>query len=133
MMAATGVGAQTIADNYNTNPWGTTSTNPIVGTTTYNNELDAILDSNSSYPYNISTWTDSTSANNGLNVNIYQKGNTTAIQSMMGYLTDAYNDLEQLKSNPPVGMTTTDLSNMQNTIKKWAWYGLDDNKLGLPT
>jgi len=128
MMAATGVGAQTIADAYDISPWETSSTNPIVGTTTYNDELDAILDSSSTYPYNISTWTDSTPANNGLNV--YVKGNKA---SMMSYLTEAYNDLEQLKSDPPEGMTVSKLSDMQNTILQWADYGLDYEYLGTPS
>lgn len=131
MMAATGVGAQTIADAYDISPWETSSTNPIVGTTTYNDELDAILDSSSTHPYNISTWTDSTPANNGLNV--YVKGNATAKASMMSYLTEAYNDLEQLKSDPPEGMTVSDLSDMQNTILQWADYGLDYEYLGTPS
>ena len=131
MMAATGVGAQTIADAYDISPWETSSTNPIVGTTTYNDELDAILDSSSTYPYNISTWTDSNPANNGLNV--YVKGNATAKASMISYLTEAYNDLEQLKSDPPEGMTVSDLSDMQNTILQWANYGLGDNSLGTPS
>ena len=136
MMAATGVGAQTIADAYNDSPWGTSSTNPIVGSTTYNDELDAILDSSSTHPFNISTWTIDDANNpstNGLYEFIVNKNNTTAQNSMISYLTEAYNDLEQLKSDPPEGMTVSDLSDMQNTILQWANYGLGDNSLGTPS
>ena len=131
MMAATGVGAQTIADAYNVSPWETSSTNPIVGSVTYNMELDAIVNDDSSYTYSISSWSDSTTTNNGLYQ--YVKNNSTAKASMMSYLTNAYNDLEQLKTDPPEGMTSDDISDMQNTILKWAVYGLDDNTLGTPT
>jgi len=38
-----------------------------------------------------------------------------------------------LKSSPPLGMSESDLTDMQNGIVEWAYYGLDDNYLGMPT
>ena len=149
MMAATGVGAQAIADNYNKGNtsfpdiiWQVTTTNPVAtisgyGSVTYNMELDAIITGDRLstddlyHPYNISTWSDSTAANNGLNK--YVKDDATAKASMMGYLTEAYNALEQLKTDPPEGMTESSLSDMQNTILQWASYGLADSSLGTPS
>jgi len=148
MMAATGIGAQAIANSYNNGNnnfadiWQVTETIPVAtvsgyGTVTYNMELDAIITGDRLstedlyHRYNISTWTDQTASNNGLNQIV--KGDATAKASMMSYLTEAYNSLELLKSDPPVGMTETSITDMQNNILKWTYYGLADISLGMPT
>ena len=122
MMAATGVGAQKIAITYETAPW-------IIPTeVTLNEELEAIVDDTSTHPYNIGTWDDD-NAGNGLREHVNTQTEET---EMMGYLTNAFNALEDLKSNPPLGMSEQDISDMQTGIKKWASYGLFDNSLGIP-
>lgn len=150
MIAATGVGAQKIADTYNDGNisygtlWSVNLTDPIetidisgVPTPiTFNTELDAIIASDRLntdtyyHPYNLSTWGDTDPALNGLKK--YVDGSLEEAD-MMGYLTNAFNSLEQLKANPPMGMSVSDLADMQNGILQWAYYGLDDSSLGIPT
>jgi tetratricopeptide (TPR) repeat protein len=126
MMAATGIGAQTIAYY-----WDEGGTYP--GVTS--EELDQICDEFSTYTYNIVTWEDSNSSNNGLRQHVDGKviGGDDKDRAMMNYLNDAYNAVQHLKSNPPVGMTDEDLLNMQNGIKEWTYYGLNDASLGIPS
>ncbi len=123
MMAATGIGAQKIVLGYNTSPWDGV-------TKTINEEYDAVIDSTSTHPFNISTWGDSTSANNGLYQ--YVKPDNTATSQMMEYLTSAYEACEELKNNPPEGMTVDSINDMENGIKEWAYYGLGRNDFGIP-
>ncbi len=123
MMAATGVGSQKIAVSYNTAPWDGV-------TKTINEELDAIADETSGYMYHIGTWSDSTPANNGLNVHV--EPDATAKASMMSYLTNAFDALDRLESDPPTGMTASDIADMKTGILEWAVYGLDDTSLGTP-
>jgi len=129
MAAATGVGAKKIGDLYNEEIWKVTSTNPVSGDITFNMELEAITTGDPAHKYNISTW-DKDSADNGLSVYVKDKSEEA---TMMVYLTNAYNNLEQLKQSPPLGMSETDLTEMQNGILKWAYYGLDNDFLGMPT
>ena len=121
MMAATGVGSQTIAFY-----WDEGGTYP--GVT--NPELDAITDETSGYTYHIGTWSDSTPAVNGLRVHV--EPDATAKASMMGYLTNAFEALDGLETNPPTGMTTSDITDMKTGVQEWSWYGLNDNSLGTP-
>jgi len=146
MMAATGVGAQKIADSYNggnssyADIWSVDSTNPLkvttYGTVTLNMELDAIVASDRLttddlyHPYNTNSWENPTAADNGLN--LYVKSDAVAKASMMGYLSSAYDALDQLKTNPPAGLSATDIDGMQTGIINWAYYGLDDSSLGTP-
>jgi hypothetical protein len=118
MMAATGVGSQTIAL-----VWDEGVTYP--GVT--NAELDAITDETSGYTYHIGTWSDD-DAGNGLRAHV--NGDATADPSMMGYLTNAFEALEALESNPPSSMTQSDIDGMKTGIQDWANYGLLDNSLG---
>jgi len=119
MMAATGVGSQKISVSYNTPPWDGV-------TKTINEELDAIADETSGYTYHIGTWSDSTPANNGLNVHV--EPDATAKASMMSYLTNAF---DRLESDPPTGMTTSDIADMKTGIVEWAFHGLADSSLGM--
>ena len=123
MMAATGVGAQKIVIGYNVSPWDGV-------TKTLNEEYDAVVDSSSTHPYNISTWSDSNSANNGLYQ--YVKPDATASSEMMNYLENAFEACEALKNNPPQGMTVDSINDMENGIKEWAYYGLGNDDLGIP-
>ncbi len=117
MMAATGVGGQKIASDYNSSPWGP-------GDVTNDEELDAIVDEISSHPYNIATWNDG--AGNGLSS--YVDG--TAEESlMMGYLTNAFDALKELKATPPVGMEEQDIIDMQSGINDWVTLGLGNAAL----
>ena len=117
MMAATGVGSVKIAADYNTLPW-------LPPGVTLNEEIDAILDDTSAHPFNIGSWDDTTPANNGLSECVDTQPEDT---EMMGYLTNAYNALESLKTNPPEGMTEQDIADMQTGIEEWASYGLGDS------
>jgi hypothetical protein len=117
MMAATGVGAQKIASDYNSSPWGP-------GDVTTDEELDAIVDETSSHPYNIGTW--SAGAGNGLSS--YVDG-TAEEALMMSYLTEAFNALEELKATPPVGMEEQDIIDMQSGINDWVTLGLGNAAL----
>jgi hypothetical protein len=121
MMAATGVGSQAIALL-----WDEGGTYP--GVT--NAELEAITDETSGYTYHIGTWSDSTPAVNGLRVHV--EPDATAKASMMGYLTNAYDALEELKLDPPTGMEQSDIINMQTGIQEWSYFGLNDSSLGTP-
>jgi hypothetical protein len=121
MMAATGVGSQAIALL-----WDEGGTYP--GVT--NAELEAITDETSGYTYHIGTWSDSTPAVNGLRVHV--EPDATAKASMMGYLTNAYDALEELKLDPPTGMEQSDIINMQTGIQEWSYFGLNDSSLGIP-
>jgi hypothetical protein len=117
MMAATGIGARKIAADYNSSPWGP-------GDVTADEELDAIVDEISSHPYNIATWDDG--AANGLSS--YVDG-TAEETLMMGYLTDAFDALKELKATPPVGMEEQDIIDMQSGINDWVTLGLGNAAL----
>jgi hypothetical protein len=121
MMAATGIGSQTIAFY-----WDEGGTYP--GVT--NPELDEITDETSGYTYHIGTWSDSTPANNGLYQFVRTDG--TAKPSMMNYLTNAFEALDALELHPPTAMTASDIADMKTGILEWAVYGLDDASLGTP-
>ena len=124
MMAATGVGSQKIALEYNALGWDGI-------TKTINEELDEITDETSvDYPYHMGTWSDPPPADNGLYQYVRLDG--TAKPAMMGYLTNAFEALNGLETDPPSGMTTTDIADMKTNILKWAVYGLDDTSLGSP-
>lgn len=127
MMAATGVGATRVATDYNTPPWD-------LGSITLNDEIDAIIDELSSHPYNIGTWEigpyPPAPGDNGLRDIVFIQPEET--KKMMGYLTNASDALDQLKTNPPEGMSEQDVTDMQTEIKEWAWFGLDDSSLGTP-
>jgi len=56
----------------------------------------------------------------------------TEESEMIEYLEAAYNNLEQLKSNPPLELSASDITNMETQIKNWAYYGLGDNRFGTP-
>jgi len=115
MMAATGVGSQTIALY-----WDEGGTYP--GVT--NPELDAITDETSGYTYHIGTW--GSGATNGLASYV----NTTPEETtMMGYLTNAYDALKQLKANPPQAMSESDIQDMQDSINSWVTNGLGEAAL----
>ena len=116
MMAATGVGATKIATDYNDSPWD-------LGNITLNDEIDAIIDTRT-HPYDIDTWEDSDPANNGLRK--YVDGSHPEETKMMGYLTNASNALDKLKTNPPEGMSEQDVTDMQARITDWEDYGLKD-------
>jgi len=118
--------------------WSVTSSSPVSSTTTingssvtFNMELEAItagdrLDTDELFhKYNISTWElDPNENENGLRK--YVSEATEEKSTMMVYLTNAYNNLEQLKSSPPLGMSESDLTDMQNSIVIWADYGLEE-------
>ena len=141
MMSATGVAAMKIGNEYNEGIWAVNSQNPISNltvngeTVTFNTELEAIVAGDRQetdalyHPYNISTWEDPNSANNGLKQ--YVDGETEESE-MIEYLEAAYNNLEQLKSNPPLELSASDITNMETQIKNWAYYGLGDNRFGTP-
>ena len=117
MMAATGVGAQKIASDYNSSPWGP-------GDVTTDEELDAIVDETSSHPFNIATW------NNGSGNGLSSYVDGTAEETlMMGYLTDAFNALEELKATPPIGMEEQDIIDMESGINEWVTLGLGNAAL----
>lgn len=120
MMAATGVGAQTIAYY-----WDEGGSYP--GVT--NTELDLIVDELSGYTYHVGTWDDPTPANNGLNQHVDTQPEDA---EMMTYLINAYNALDSLKTDPLEGMTVQDVTDMQTGIVEWAYYGLSDSSLGTP-
>jgi len=118
MMAATGVGAQTIAIGYVTPPWDGV-------TKTLNEELDAICDSDSTYTYNVGTW-GSSSAPNGLSSFVDEEASET---QMMVYLTNAFNALTQLEESNQEVISSDDIINMKDGINEWVIYGLGETLL----
>lgn len=116
MMAATGVGSQTIAFN-----WDEGGTYPLVT----NPELDAIADETSGYTYHIGTW--DSAGTNGLRQHVFPDATATA--AMMVYLTNAYDALKQLKTNPPQAMSDSDIQDMQDSINSWVTNGLGEAAL----
>ena len=117
MMAATGVASQRIALDCNVAGWGPLDV-------TLNEELDAIADEASSHPANIGTW--DTAGTGGLASYV----NTTPEETtMMGYLTNAYDALKQLKANPPQAMSESDIQDMQDSINSWVTNGLGEAAL----
>jgi hypothetical protein len=124
MMAATGVGSTKIATDYISPPWR-------VPTDVYLNvAIDAIINDDPTHDGRIETWDDPDSPGpNGLFV--YVKGKTEATE-MMIYLTYASKALDDLKTNPPEGMSEQDVTDMQTRTKKWAKYGLNNDSLGTP-
>lgn len=129
MMAATGVGANAIALAYEDTPWSI-----IGGEVTLNEELDAIVDEESSHPRRIAEWGEvpgtptppPAGIDNGLALHV---NGTTAETKMMGYLTNAFNALEELKANPPSGMSASDITDMQDGINNWVTNGLSEAPL----
>ena len=115
LMAATGIAAGVIALGYNTSPWDTATTDE---------EYGAISDEMSTYPYNISTW-DNTSGN-GLAVYV---DTTPQEAEMLVYLTAAFEALKLLQVNPPAGMTAGDVTDMQNNVNEWVTNGLGEAPL----
>lgn len=120
MAAATGVGARAIAMGYNESPWGPTEITP-------DEEMDEIVRSDGTHPYGINTWKDPVAADNGLRQ--YVAVDEAAKNAMLGYLTNAYNAAEQLKSSPPTGMTQQDFIDMQTGINDWVTNGLGEPAL----
>jgi hypothetical protein len=118
--AATGVGAQSIAMQYNDPPWGPEEITP-------NDEMDEIVRTDGTHPYGINTWKDPVPGNNGLRV--YVDG-TDEETTMLGYLTNAYNAAQQLKASPPAGMSSEDINDMQTSINEWVTIGLNETPLG---
>ena len=127
MMTATGIGSQKIAADY-TGGGGWT-----VPPKTLNESMDAIVNDDLTHEGRMETWevgpNPPAPGANGLRDYVF--GNSEATQ-MMSYLTNAYNALEELKNNPPTGMSQQDILNMQTGIKEWAVYGLNDSSLGTP-
>jgi hypothetical protein len=117
MMAATGVASQRIALDCNAAGWGPLDV-------TLNVELDAIADETSLHPANIGTW--DTAVTGGLAVFVAGKAEETV---MMGYLTNAYDALKQLKANPPQAMSESDIQDMQDGINSWVTNGLGEAAL----
>jgi hypothetical protein len=122
MMAATGIGSQKIAADYSTAPWR------VPTDVTMNAALDAIVNDDPTHDGRMETW-EVPPGVNGLRDYVF--GNTEATL-MMSYLTNAFNALEEMKDNPPTGMSQQDILDIQTGIKEWAVYGLDDLSLGTP-
>ncbi len=116
MMAATGVGSTAIAAGYNGAGWGPADV-------TVNEEYEAINDSASTHPFNISTWEDTTPANNGLRQ--YVDG-TDRETSMLGYLGNAFDALTALEADPPLDM---DITGLKENINVWVTNGLNESPL----
>jgi hypothetical protein len=119
MMAATGIAAGRIAQDYDAPPpWDTA---------TLDEEYGAIADENSTYTYNISTWDNA--SGNGLTA--YVDGSPEEA-AMMSYLSAAFDALELLQPQPPAGMTGGDVLDMQNNIDEWVTVGLLEDSLFSP-
>ncbi|UCB45123.1 MAG: hypothetical protein JSV25_13035 [Spirochaetota bacterium] len=118
MMAASGVAAKKIAATYNVNPWdGVTEAE-------LNLEYAAILDEDMDHPDDIGTW--DTPVTGGLAEFVDDEAEDAI---MMEYLTNAYDALKQLKSNPPSAMSESDITNMQSGINSWVTNGLSNTAL----
>lgn len=120
MMAATGVGAQKIAVDYS-GPGGWL----VPADVTLNIAMDAIINDDLTHEGRIETWSDPPSPNGLAD---YVDGSAEETE-MMGYLTNAFNALEDLKSNPPMGMSEQDFINMQQGINDWVTNGLGEPAL----
>ncbi len=120
MMAATGIGAQKIATVYPTAPWR------VPADVTMNEALDAIVNDEPTHDGRIETW-ESTGSPNGLTT--YVQPDPTTTDSMMNYLRDAYEALNQMKNNPPAGMSEQDITDMQQGINDWVTNGLGEAAL----
>lgn len=116
MMAATGVASKKIAAYTTAVPWDGTSE------TALNLEYAAISDDTSTHPYHIGTW--DTAGTGGLAVCVDETPDSLAETEMMVYLTNAYDALKQLKSNPPQSMSESDIQGMQDGINSWVQNGL---------
>jgi hypothetical protein len=125
MMAASGVAAEKIAAGYNGGIWGGTTEAEL------NLEYAAILDEDSTHPKRISYSDDSAgwgiaAANNGLADHV---DGTAEETTMMEYLTNAFDALKLLKSNPPSAMSESDITDMQDGINAWVQNGLGNPAL----
>jgi hypothetical protein len=112
MMAATGVGALTIAYSYNaSSPWDDMTESGI------NTEINAIVSADPTHPKHIDTWGVS-AGTNGLadHVRATQEGS-----EMLLYLQGAFDALMALEPDPPLEMNIPDL---KTNINAWAEYGL---------
>lgn len=114
IMAATGVGAKKVAINYNISPYDTMLPK---------DEIYEVLDE--LHPYHIGTW-DDTAAGNGLEDNV---DGTASETEMMVYLTNAFNALKHLETDPPVGMDQQDILEMEDSINDWVVNGLANSQL----
>jgi len=95
---------------------------------TLNVAMDAIINDDLTHEGRIETWSDPPAPEpNGLREYVFPDNNKTT--EMMGYLTNAFNALEDLKSNPPMGMSEQDFINMQQGINDWVTNGLGEPAL----
>jgi hypothetical protein len=126
MMAASGVAAEKIAADYNGAPWNGSTEAEL------NLEYAAILDKDSAHPKRINSddsstgWGEAGPTTNGLTDHV---DGTAEETTMMGYLTDAFNALKLLKSNPPSAMSESDITDMQDGINAWVQNGLGNPAL----
>ncbi len=121
MMAATGVGATKIATDYEIAPWG-----QILDNVPLNTEIKAILDEDPGHPAHTGTWdiNDPTPAPAGTNgLYEYVRPSASSKSEMMGYLTNAFNALKHLETDPPVGMDQQDILEMEDSINDWVEEG----------
>jgi hypothetical protein len=127
MMAAAGVGAERIADDYPTPPWD------VPGSVTLNTAIDEILKdgATSAHPYHIDTWEYNDPTYPGGTNGLYEYVRVTASNSeMMVYLRNAYDACTNMQTNLPIGFENQDIQDMKNGIRKWSDWGLADLSLG---
>jgi len=116
LMAATGVGAKKIAQDYNTAPWNDTTAAGL------NTEYGAIINGASAavvHPFNMDTWDDTNASNNGLRQYVAGTGDGG---SMLSYLQNSFDALKALEDNPPSGM---DITSLKDNINSWVTNGLN--------
>jgi hypothetical protein len=112
MMAATGVGATTIAYTYNVlPPWDDMTESGI------DTEVGAIVGANPTHPKHIDTWGVS-AGTNGLSDHVKA---TPEGSEMLFYLQGAFDALTSLEADPPLEMNIPDL---KSNINAWAENGL---------
>jgi hypothetical protein len=112
MMAATGVGATSIALTYNTSPWDDMT--PIG----LDSETNALVSGGLGHPNDIDTWDDAPGGN-GLRAP-YVDG-LPAEAEMLGYMQGAFDALTAMQSDPPLDMDVPDL---KSNLQAWATNGL---------
>jgi hypothetical protein len=117
MLAATGVGANQIAVDYEVSPWR------LGLDVTLDQELDAITDESSTHPKNIGTW-GAPSGTNGLSDHV--DGSGAPETQMLGYLTNAFDALTVLEDDPPLGL---DIPSLKQGINDWVTNGLGEAPL----
>ena len=102
-------------------------------TPSVNDAIDAVLDEDTAaHSAHTGTWdiNDPTPAPAGTNgLYEYVRPSASSKSEMMVYLTNAFNALKHLETDPPIGMDQQDIQDMEDSINDWVVNGLANSQL----